>query len=112
MSVRRLCPFLIALSTVALAAVGALKAPIKEYDVPTPHARPHDPAVAPDGALWVTEQMVNKLGRLDPTTGKFREYLLKTPDSGPHGLVADKHGHGGWRLRLTARSITRTLGAD
>jgi len=93
MSVRRLCPFLIALSTVALAAVGALKAPIKEYDVPTPHARPHDPAVAPDGALWVTEQMVNKLGRLDPTTGKFREYLLKTPDSGPHGLVADKQGN-------------------
>jgi len=25
---------------------------IREYDVPTPNSRPHDPAVAPDGALW------------------------------------------------------------
>ena len=76
-----------------LASVGSLKATIKEYDIPTPKARPHDPAVGPDGALWVTEQMANKLGRLDPNTGQFREYPLKTPDSGPHGLVADKDGN-------------------
>ena len=76
-----------------LASIGALKVSIKEYDVPTPKARPHDPAVSPDGALWVTEQMANKLGRLDPNTGQFREYPLKTPDSGPHGLVADKQGN-------------------
>jgi hypothetical protein len=25
---------------------------IKEWDVPTPNSRPHDPAVAPDGSLW------------------------------------------------------------
>jgi len=84
---------LAAVSIAAFAAVGNLKAPIKEYDVPTPHARPHDPAVAPDGALWVTKQMANKLGRLDPKTGSFKEYHLKTPDSGPHGLVADKQGN-------------------
>ena len=41
----------------------------------------------------VTAQGANKLGRLDPNTGQFREYLLKTPDSGPHGLVADKAGN-------------------
>src|SRR2546425_626844 len=76
-----------------LASIGALKVSIKEYDVPTPKARPHDPAVSPDGALWVTEQMANKLGRLDPNTGQFREYPLKTPESGPHGLVADKQGN-------------------
>ncbi len=39
---------------------------IREYDVPTPNSRPHDPAVAPDGALWYTGQLANKLGRLDP----------------------------------------------
>lgn len=82
-----------AISVAAFAAVGTLKVAIKEYDVPTPHARPHDPTVAPDGALWVTEQMANKLGRLDPSTGKFKEYPLKTPDSGPHGLVADRQGN-------------------
>src|SRR2546428_6641565 len=66
---------------------------IKEWDVPTPHSRPHDPAVAPDGSLWYTGQMANKLGRLDPQTGQFKEFPLKTPGSGPHGLVADRDGN-------------------
>jgi virginiamycin B lyase len=30
---------------------------------------------------------------LDPSTGSFKEYALKTPNSGPHGLVADKQGN-------------------
>jgi virginiamycin B lyase len=66
---------------------------IKEWDVPTPKSRPHDPALAPDGSLWYTGQTANQLGRLDPATGQFKEYALKTPDSGPHGLVADREGN-------------------
>lgn len=80
-------------SLAAAAPVGELKVPIKEYDVPTPHSRPHDPAVAPDGSLWYTGQGANKLGRLDPKTGAIKEYPLKTEDSGPHGLVADAQGN-------------------
>ena len=77
----------------ALAApAGKLTIPIKEYDLPTPQSHPHDPAVAPDGSLWYTGQMANKLGRLDPKTGEIREYALKTEGSGPHGLVADRQG--------------------
>ena len=79
--------------TASLAATGNLSVEIKEYDIPTANARPHDPAVGADGSLWVTEQKANKLGRLDPATGQFREYPLKTPDSGPHGLVADRDGN-------------------
>ena len=47
----------------------------------TPNSRPHDPAVAPDGSLWYTGQRANKLGRLDPQTGQFKEdfhYYLNT----------------------------------
>src|SRR5438874_3654568 len=66
---------------------------IKEWDVPTPNSRPHDPAVAPDGALWYTGQLANKLGRVDPKSGVVKEYPLKTADSGPHGLVADSQGN-------------------
>ena len=66
---------------------------IREYDVPTPNSRPHDPAVAPDGALWYTGQLANTLGRLDPRSGKIKEYPLKTPGSGAHGLAADKDGN-------------------
>ena len=66
---------------------------IEEWDVPTENSRPHDPAVAPDGALWFTEQRANKLGRLDPQTGQMKEFPLRTPGSGPHGLVADREGN-------------------
>ena len=93
MLLRKAC-FLVALSAIlAFAAVSTLKVSIKEYTVPTPNSRPHDPAVAPDGSLWFTGQGANQLGRLDPTTGAFKEYPLKTPNSGPHGLVADQQGN-------------------
>ncbi len=86
---RKLVLFLLLCS----AALWAGDVTIKEWDVPTPNSRPHDPAVAPDGSLWYTGQMANKLGRFDPATGAFKEYPLKTPDSGPHGLVADRDGN-------------------
>ena len=73
--------------------VRTLNVTIREWDVPTKNANPHDPAVGPDGALWFTEQFVSKLGRLDPATGAIREYTLKTNKSGPHGLVADHDGN-------------------
>jgi len=66
---------------------------IREWDVPTAKARPHDPEVAPDGSLWYTGQYANNLGRLDPRTGQIKEFPLKTLKSGPHGLVADKEGN-------------------
>ena len=70
-----------------------LKVTIKEWAVPTKGAHPHDPAVGADGALWFTEQMANKIGRLDPKTGEFKEYPLKVTNSGPHGLVEDSSGN-------------------
>jgi len=74
--------------------VAELKVTIHEWAVPTKGAHPHDPAVGPDGALWFTEQMANKLGRLDPKTGEFKEYpLVEGKNSGPHGLVADSEGN-------------------
>lgn len=87
------CVFLVFAVFAIAASVAELKVTITEYDVPTPRSRPHDPAVAPDGSLWWTGQMANKLGRLDPRTGNMKEYALKTPKSGPHGLAADGDGN-------------------
>lgn len=81
------------LSSARTTVVGDLDVNIREWDVPTKGAHPHDPAVAPDGSLWFTEQMVSKLGRLDPATGNFKEYALKGQNEGPHGLVADREGN-------------------
>lgn len=93
MRLSRPCSLIFATALTVSAAVQTLSVHIKEYEVPTPHSRPHDPALAPDGSLWYTGQGANKLGRLDPKTGEFKEYPLKTQHSGPHGLVADKEGN-------------------
>jgi len=90
MSLRHACFSLLALTAFA---ASTLTVRIKEYEVPTPKSRPHDPALAPDGSLWYTGQAANKLGRLDPQSGLFKEFPLRTPRSGPHGLVADQQGN-------------------
>lgn len=70
-----------------------LNVTIREWDVPTPNSRPHDPLAAADGSIWYTGQRANVLGRLDPKTGQIKEFRLKTADSGPHGLTEDKAGN-------------------
>jgi virginiamycin B lyase len=72
---------------------GAVDVSIKEWTVPTPGSRPHDPFYAPDGSVWYTGNAANLLGRFDPKTGEFREYHLKIARSGPHGLLADQEGN-------------------
>jgi virginiamycin B lyase len=72
---------------------GAADVTIREWVVPTPGERPHDPLAAPDGSIWYTGQMANALGRLDPKTGTFKEYHPPIAGSGPHGLVMDDAGN-------------------
>jgi virginiamycin B lyase len=72
---------------------GPLKVSMKSWNAPTPGSRPHDPLAARDGSLWYTGQMANVLGRVDPKTGKVKEYPLKTAHSGPHGLKEDGDGN-------------------
>jgi sugar lactone lactonase YvrE len=38
-------------------------------------------------------QTANVVGRVDPKTGQAKEYKLKTPHSGPHGITADAQGN-------------------
>jgi virginiamycin B lyase len=72
---------------------GPVKVTIRQWDLPTPGSRPHDPLAARDGSIWYTGQLANKLGRLDPKTGAIREYALPRPQTGPHGLAEDKDGN-------------------
>jgi virginiamycin B lyase len=72
---------------------GGAEIAIREWPVPTPGARPHDPLASRDGSIWYTGHMANVLGRLDPQSGRITEYHPDTPSSGPHGLVADKDGN-------------------
>ena len=70
---------------------GPVEITIKEWDVPKPGTRPHDPLVARDGSIWYAGINLSVLGRFDPKTTQIKEYPLK-PKSGPHGLVDDKDG--------------------
>jgi virginiamycin B lyase len=72
---------------------GPVEASLKEWPLPTPGSRPHDPMVAHDGNIWYTGQLANALGRLNPTTGQFTEYKLKHAQTAPHGLAEDKDGN-------------------
>jgi virginiamycin B lyase len=72
---------------------GPVQVTFREWQVPTLGSRPHDPLAMPDGSIWYTGQMANKLGRLDPKTGEIKEYPLKTPFSGAHGLTYDQGGN-------------------
>src|SRR5262249_28247945 len=72
---------------------GPAQVNIKVWPVPTLGSRPHDPLATKDGAIWWTAQLANKLGRLDPKTGAMREYTLKSPHTGPHGLTEDASGN-------------------
>jgi virginiamycin B lyase len=77
----------------AVVIPGSAKVNIKEWTVPTPGSRPHDPLATPDGYIWYTGHMASVLGRLDPKTGQIKEFHPKTPNSGPHGLTFDKAGN-------------------
>ena len=77
----------------AVVVSGPVKTTMKIWPAATPGSRPHDPLATRDGALWYTGQMANVLGRVDPKTGKVREFPLKTAHSGPHGLMEDKDGN-------------------
>ena len=72
---------------------GPAKVAIREWQVPIPGSRPHDPLATRDGAIWYTGQMTNRLGRVDPKTGQVKEYPLKSPATGLHGLVEDRDGN-------------------
>ncbi len=72
---------------------GPVQVSIKQWPVPTPGSRPHDPRATHDGFIWYTGQLAGVLGRLDPDTGQIKEFHLKTPHTGPHGLAEDKDGN-------------------
>jgi virginiamycin B lyase len=72
---------------------GPVQVSIKQWPLPTPGSRPHDPRASADGSIWYTGQLAGVLGRLDPDTGQIKEFPLKTPHTAPHGLAEDKDGN-------------------
>jgi virginiamycin B lyase len=59
--------------------------------VPTSGAIPSSIAAGPDGALWFTEVVANKIGRIT-TGGAITEFPLPATLNGPTGIVRGPDG--------------------
>jgi streptogramin lyase len=55
--------------------------------------RGQDPHFDQQGNVWITDRNVpNRLSRLDPRTGEWKDWLMPHPDGETHGLTIDKDG--------------------
>ena len=63
---------------------------VSEWPVPTPRFA-RDPAIAPDGSVYIAVMNGNKVARFDPKTETFKEWDLP-PGHRPHGLLVDHTG--------------------
>src|SRR5437667_256048 len=63
-----------------------------EYPVPTTNSQPEYITSGPDGNLWFTENLGNKIGRIT-TGGVITEYAIPTGGSYPEGIAAGPDGN-------------------
>jgi len=69
----------------------ATAATIVEYPIPTNGSLPGGITPGPDGNLWFTEGIGNKIGRITPS-GQITEFALSSPDSGPSDITTGPDG--------------------
>jgi virginiamycin B lyase len=90
-------PFLVSCCALALPVLAAgtpaqAQVTVDEFPVPTGGSRPYTIVAGPDGALWFTESIGNKIGRIT-TAGKFTEFDVPTGKSGPYGIAVGADGN-------------------
>lgn len=65
---------------------------LHEYRVPTAHAGLARITVGPDGRVWFTEHAADRVGRLDPATGRVAELRLPAGAT-PSGITTGPDGN-------------------
>ncbi len=65
---------------------------ITEHSIPTSQSIPFAITSGPDGAIWFTESIGNKIGRVDPTTNAITEYKVSASNNGPAGITTGPDG--------------------
>ncbi|MFN8653875.1 MAG: hypothetical protein U0133_18355 [Gemmatimonadales bacterium] len=79
------------LGLLLIPALATAQAPVTEWQVPWPDARPRDPSVAADGRVWFVGQAANFIAVLDPRSGEFKRFEVD-PGTYPHNLVVGADG--------------------
>jgi len=75
---------------IAPGAHPSLAGKVSEWPVPTPRFA-RDPAIAPDGSVYIAVMTGNKVARFDPKAQAFKEWDLPSGHR-PHGLLVDRNG--------------------
>jgi virginiamycin B lyase len=81
----------------------------QEFDVPATDRVPTDIVLAPDGNVWFTEELGNRIGRITTTAqpgspvGTVTEFVIPTPNSGPTGITVGPDN----RLWFTQRAANK-----
>jgi streptogramin lyase len=78
---------------------------ITEFPLPTANSSPTGIIRGPDGNLWFTEYMGNRIGRITPT-GRVTEFPLPTANSAPLGITNGPDGNL-WFTETDAKQIGR-----
>ena len=65
---------------------------VTEFAVPTAGSFPNGILLGPDGNMWFTESVGNRIGRITPT-GSITEFQIPTLASGPRGIAAGPDGN-------------------
>jgi virginiamycin B lyase len=76
------------------------------YIVPREDVSFHDPAIAPDGTIWYTDQWNSCIGRIDPERLTVTEFPTGISGANPHGITADETGNI-WYAATVAGKIGR-----
>ena len=78
----------------AVTAAWALSGKIIEFPVPTANSGPFGITAGPDGNLWFTELVGNKIGRISPTPKhKLVEFPVPMANSEPASITAGPDGN-------------------
>ena len=75
---------------IAPGTIANITGKVSEWPVPTPKFA-RDPAIAPDGSIFITVMSGNKIARFDTKTHTFQEWDMPAGHR-PHGLLVDKQG--------------------
>lgn len=77
------------------------------YPVPTPEGSPLGMFYASDGKAYFAELLGNKLGQLDPATGKIKEFLVPQPLSGPAVIRVETENRYIWFTLFLGNGLAR-----
>jgi virginiamycin B lyase len=69
----------------------------QRIDAGNKQRRTQEPHFDPAGNVWYTDRSVpNRIGRVDPRTGEFKDFMMPDATADPHGLTVDTKGHVFW----------------